>query len=105
MFRIPSKPISSNFKVRSAPAAPPPLEPIAVTPWQACQMLGVTRPTLAKWTRAGLIAHRRVGKRVLYSVDALKAFVNGEKDSPTAGKIADDSKGKLAGEPTTKKGG
>ena len=105
MFRIPSKPISSNFKVRSAPAAPPPLEPIAVNTLQAAQMLGVSARTLYTWTKAGLIPHGRSGNRVFYPVAALKAFVNGEKDFPTAGKIADDSKGKLAGEPTTKKGG
>ena len=84
MFRIPSKP------------AKKPLEPIAVNSIEACKLLGVSSTTLTKWTREGKIPHRRVGRRLLYSVETLKAFVAGI-DLDTPGDFSDDSAGKPQG--------
>ncbi len=52
---------------------------IAVNAKQACDMLGISSGTLTSWTKKGLIPHRRVGGRILYSVEALKEFVSGKK--------------------------
>ena len=81
MLRIPLKPEKS------------PVEPLAVNSVQACRLLGVSSTTLTKWTREGKIPHRRIGRRILYSVDALKAFVAGI-DLDTSTDFSDDSAGK-----------
>ena len=65
MFKIPPK------------KEPPVTEPIAVNSVEACRLLGVSSTTLTKWTREGKIPHRRIGNRLLYSVEALKAFILG----------------------------
>ena len=62
------------------PALPEkPIEQIAVNSATACKMLGVSAGTLTSWTKKGLIPHRRIGGRILYSVEALKEFVEGKK--------------------------
>jgi len=85
------------FRITSKPAEKP-LEPIAVNSVQASQLLGVSEKTLYTWTRDSKIPHRRIGRRLLYSVETLKAFVAGI-DLDTSGDFSDDSAGKLAGEP------
>ena len=69
MFKIPLKTKEPEKSV----------EQIAVTPADAAKMLGISERTLWALTKNGLIPHRRVGKRILYSVEALKAFVAGEE--------------------------
>jgi len=62
------------------PAQPEkPIEPIAVNSATACKMLGVSAGTLTLWTKKGLIPHRRIGGRILYSVEGLKEFAEGKK--------------------------
>jgi len=56
-----------------------PIQQIAVNSVDACKMLGVSATTLTLWTKKGLIPHRRIGGRILYSVDALKELVAGKK--------------------------
>ena len=56
-----------------------PVEPISVNSVQACKLLGVSATTLTKWTRENKIPHRRINRRILYSVEALKAFVAGKE--------------------------
>ena len=95
MFRIPPAPSRSAFKVRP-PKAAPPVEPLAVNTLQASKMLGVTARTLYNWTRDGKIPHSRVGRRVLYSVAALKAIISGsDLDSPPD--LVENSTGKFGG--------
>ena len=56
-----------------------PIEPIAVNSANAAKMLGVSSKTLASWTKKGLIPHRRIGGRILYSVEGIKELVEGKK--------------------------
>ncbi len=69
MITIPSKPAQPEI----------PIEQIAVNAKQACKMLGISSGTLTAWTKKDLIPHRRIGGRILYSVEALKEFVSGKK--------------------------
>lgn len=55
-----------------------PVEPIAVNSVEACQLLGVSTGTLTKWTKENRIPHKRIGRRILYSLAGLKEFVAGE---------------------------
>jgi len=55
------------------------LPEIAVNSATACKMLGISAGTLTLWTKKGLIPHRRIGGRILYSVEALKEFASGKK--------------------------
>ena len=65
MFRIPQKPEEKKK------------EPLAVNSVEVCKLLGVSSTTLTKWTREGKIPHRRIGRRILYSIEALKNFIEG----------------------------
>jgi len=77
-----------TIPIRSAPTitipprpeiTEPVIERIAVKAADACKMLGVSSGTLTLWTKKGLIPHRRIGGRILYSVEGLKAFVDGSE--------------------------
>lgn len=53
------------------------LHPIAVSASEAAKMLGISRPTLYQLkNRADFPASFRCGKRVLFSVAALQAWVD-----------------------------
>ena len=53
------------------------LQPIAVSATEAAKMLGISRPTLYQLKeRADFPASFRCGKRVLFSVSALQAWVD-----------------------------
>lgn len=56
-------------------------EPIALNQTDAALALGVSVPTLRRWTVAGIVPVKRVGKVTLYSVEALKAFVRPKSES------------------------
>ena len=71
------------------------VEPLAVNSVEACRLLGVSSTTLTKWTRENRIPHRRIGRRILYSVEVLKAFVAGI-DLDSIGEIFDSSVEKTA---------
>ena len=69
MITIPLKPAQPEL----------PVEQIAVNSATACKMLGVSAGTLTLWTKKGLIPHRRIGGRILYSVEGIKELVEGKK--------------------------
>ena len=56
-----------------------PIQQIAVNSAEARKMLGVSSTTLTLWTKKGLIPHRRIGGRILYSVEGIKELVEGKK--------------------------
>lgn len=56
----------------------PPVERLAVTTKEAAQMLSISERTLWEWTRKGIIPAVKVERRYLYSVEALRRFVNGD---------------------------
>lgn len=41
---------------------------------QAAELLGIARRTLWRWTRGGLVPHRRLGRLVTYRRDELLAW-------------------------------
>jgi len=56
-----------------------PIQQIAVNAAKARKILGVSSTTLTLWTKKGLIPHRRIGGRILYSVEGIKELVEGKK--------------------------
>jgi len=50
-------------------------EPLAVNAKQAAAMLGISPRTLWTLTNASKISHIRIGRRVVYRVDALKSWL------------------------------
>lgn len=55
-------------------------QPKYLTRFQAAELLHLTLPTLHVYTQAGIIRGRKVGSRVLYSEEDIKAAV---QDIPT----------------------
>lgn len=65
---------------RSAPAAPnevttPPSTVLAVNRRTAAAMLGISERLLWTWTNSGRVPHARIGARVLYPVELLRAWL------------------------------
>jgi DNA binding domain, excisionase family len=54
----------------------PAIAPLGVSVKDAAKALSISERTLWQLTKDGKIPSVRAGKRVVYSVDALKAFVN-----------------------------
>jgi len=48
---------------------------LALRPREAAKALGISERTLWTLTRAGEIPHVRLGRAVLYSIDALRAWL------------------------------
>lgn len=55
---------------------PKEVERLAVNAAEAAQMLGISERSLWAWTREGKIPSIKIGRRVLYSVEALRQFVS-----------------------------
>lgn len=51
------------------------LEPIAVSIAQACQISGLSRPTIYRCIAAGQLPTRKLGSRTLIIVEELRAFL------------------------------
>ena len=69
-----------KITIPSKPAQPEQsIQQIAVNTAKARKMLGVSSTTLTLWTKKGLIPHRRIGGRILYSVEGIKELVEGKK--------------------------
>lgn len=64
------------------PSPPAPAERLAVNATEAAALLGVTDRTLRNWTRKGAFHPRRIGGRLLYSMESLRAFLDGPADTP-----------------------
>jgi excisionase family DNA binding protein len=58
------------------------IEKLSLRPRQAAKAIGVSERTLWTWTHNGEVPHIRMGKAILYPVDALRrwleALVNGQ---------------------------
>ncbi len=54
---------------------------LAVSAREAAAMLCISERLLWSWTKSGKVPHLRVGVRVLYSVESLRAWVNEQSSS------------------------
>ena len=52
-----------------------PIEPLALRPKQAAEVLGISQSTLERLTRAGEIPHFKVQRCTRYSVEVLKNWL------------------------------
>lgn len=57
-------------------ARSPHVEKLALSPNEAAEALGISRRTLDDYSRKGLIPRKNVGKRVLFPIEGLRAFLN-----------------------------
>lgn len=57
------------------------VEKLALSPNEAAEALGISRRTLDDYSRKGLIPRKRVGKRVLFPVEGLRAFLNSQEET------------------------
>ncbi|WP_455626328.1 helix-turn-helix domain-containing protein [Parabacteroides sp.] len=46
---------------------------------EAAKMLRISLPTLADWTRQGMIPAQRIGRRVLYAISDIENTLEGKK--------------------------
>ncbi|MGQ9649526.1 MAG: helix-turn-helix domain-containing protein [Phycisphaerae bacterium] len=60
---------------------------LALRPREAAKSLGVSERTLWTWTQQGIIPHIRLGKTILYPVDALRRWL----DEQTKAKMAEEA--------------
>ena len=66
-----------TMPLRSIPEADPQPEPLLVDAPTAAKMLAVSERTLRRLTTGGEIGVVRIGRRTLYSVEALRKWVRG----------------------------
>ena len=52
------------------------IERLTVNVAEAAEMLGVSARTVFQMTKAGKLPHKRLGSRIVYSIEALRRFVN-----------------------------
>jgi excisionase family DNA binding protein len=69
--------MSSNQYAQTTPSE----VKLAVSAREAASMLGISERLLWTWTRSGKVPHLRVGVRVLYSVELLRAWVKEQSSS------------------------
>ncbi len=62
--------------MRQEATEPARIECLTVNAVEAAQMLGVSARTVFQLTKAGKLPHKRLGGRIVYSIEALKRFVN-----------------------------
>ncbi len=51
-----------------------PVEPILVDAVSAAKLLSISVRTLSQWTKDGIVPSRKIGGRLLFSVDRLREF-------------------------------
>jgi excisionase family DNA binding protein len=51
------------------------VESLALNPREAARALGVSARTLWAWTKAELVPHVRIGRKILYPIDELKRWL------------------------------
>lgn len=67
----------STIIVPRKPSTPALPERLAVSHKEAAEMLSVSDKTLRNWTKQGKIQGRKVNRRVLYSIEAIRRFIDG----------------------------
>lgn len=73
----------SEFSVVSNRAEPTPVEPLLIDAVSAAKLLSISTKTLWLRTKSGEIPARKIGGRVLYSLQKLREFAN-SNDSDAA---------------------
>ena len=54
---------------------------LAMRPREAAKALGISERLLWEWTDRGVVPHVRLGKAILYPVDALREWLKKEAES------------------------
>jgi len=54
-----------------------PPSPLAISIEDTCSLLGLSRYSVCRMVHLGTIKSRKVGRRVLVSMDSIRTFVNG----------------------------
>ena len=67
-----------KFNAKPLKEPSPSVEKLAVGAKEASAMLGISPRKLHQLTKSGEIPSKHIGRRVLYSLDALRQYVNGE---------------------------
>ncbi len=62
--------------LNNASSEPAKIERLTVNAQEAAEMLGVSARTVFQLTKAGKLPHKKIGARVVYSIEALRRFVN-----------------------------
>ena len=73
-----------NMTLKAEPQTPC----LAMRPREAAKALGISERTLWEWTDRGVVPHIRLGKAILYPVDALREWL--QKGAKTS---VEDKKG------------
>ena len=61
--------------------------PILLSLKDAARALAVSDRSLWEWTKAGKVPHVRLGRRVLYSPDDLRRWVEGQRRGPNVASV------------------
>ena len=95
-------PINSNTGIR-IPARTPPekpeknqtenVTPVGVSIPQAAKMLNIGKPLMSNLVKTGQIRAVKLGKRVVVSVQSLREFVDGKKESDNSVENTAESQG------------
>ncbi|MSR59847.1 MAG: DNA-binding protein [Planctomycetaceae bacterium] len=59
---------------------------LALRPREAAKALGVSERSLWEWTHRGDVPHVRIGRTILYPVDALRDWLNRRAGSAKGGR-------------------
>ena len=60
-------------------------ESLALRPREAAKALGVSERTLWEWTHRRDVPHVRIGRTIMYPVDALREWLNRQADIKNGG--------------------
>ncbi len=76
---------SSNLSSKTQPETPC----LAMRPREAAKALGISERLLWEWTNRGTIPHIRIGKAILYPVDALRRWL--DEQAATGKDVSNDT--------------
>ena len=79
-------------------SSPQSVQPILLSLKDAARALAVSDRSLWEWTKAGKVPHVRLGRRVLYSPDDLRRWVEGQRQGPDP--ASGDAAPKISGNDT-----
>ena len=79
-------------------SSPQSVPPILLNLKDAARALAVSDRSLWEWTKAGKVPHVRLGRRVLYSPDDLRRWVEGQRQGPDL--ASGDAAPKISGNDT-----
>jgi len=76
---------SNNLSSKAEPETPC----LAMRPREAAKALGISERLLWDWTNRGEIPHIRIGKAILYPVDVLRRWLDGQ--AATGKEVSNDT--------------